>query len=134
MKKTMVSFLMFICLFGLTACSGNVDDVKIIESTSEIYTDAEIQSAIDVTINYFKQNFKGCTLTEITYLGDDKLENFQEYADLNNADDVIVLISSFETGAFGSNGSLNSFDTYNNWEWILTRTDNGEWVHFDHGY
>ncbi len=39
-------------------------------------------------LNYFKFYFKGCTQKELSYIGDDRLAEFQEYADLNNADDV----------------------------------------------
>ena len=95
---------------------------------------SEIESAIDVTLDYFKKNFEGCTLTEITYLGDDKLDDFQEFAERNNADDVIVFVSAFEAGDSGGDGSLNPNSTYTNWNWILVRTDGENWKHVDHGY
>ena len=66
----------------------NVKNVKITDYSSEIYTNAEIESAIAVAIDYFKKNFEGCTLTEITYLGDDKNEDWKEVADRNNATDT----------------------------------------------
>ena len=130
-------FLVIVCLvmsLVLVACGGNVKNVKITDYSSEIYSDAEIENAIDVAINYFKKNFEGCTLTEITYLGDDKLNNWQEFAERNNADDVIVLVSSFNVGASGGDGSLNPNSTYTNWKWILVRTNGGKWEHVDHGY
>ena len=45
-----------VCVFSLVACGGNVKDVKTTDCLSEIYSDAEIESAIDVAINYFKKN------------------------------------------------------------------------------
>ena len=123
-----------VCVFSLVACGGNVKDVKTTDCLSEIYSDAEIESAIDVAINYFKKNFEGCTLTEISYLGDDKLNDWQEFAERNHADDVIVLVSTFQVDASGGDGSLNPNSTYSNWKWILVRTDGGEWMHVDHGY
>ena len=84
--------------------------------------------------NYFEKNFEGCTLTEITYLGDDKLDDWQEFAERNNADDVMVLVSSFNVDASGGDGSLNPNSTYTNWKWILVRTNGGKWEHVDHGY
>ena len=134
MKKLIALVLALICVIGLVACGGNVKNVKITDYSSEIYSDAEIENAIDVAINYFKKNFEGCTLTEITYLGDDKLDNWQEFAERNNADDVMVLVSSFNVGASGGDGSLNPNDTYTNWKWVLVRTNDGKWEHVDHGY
>ena len=132
--KKLTLVLALICVIGLVACGGNVKNVKITDYSSEIYSDEEIQNAIDVAINYFEKNFEGCTLTEITYLGDDKLDNWQEFAERNNADDVIVLVSSFNVGASGGDGSLNPNSTYTNWKWVLVRTNGGKWEHVDHGY
>ena len=134
MKKLIALVLALVCVIGLVACGGNVKNVKITDYSSEIYSDAEIENAINVAINYFEKNFEGCTLTEITYLGDDELDNWQEFAERNNADDVMVLVSSFNVGASGGGGSLNPNDTYTNWKWVLVRTNDGKWEHVDHGY
>ena len=134
MKKLIALVLALVCVIGLVACGGNVKNVKITDYSSEIYSDEEIQNAIDVAINYFEKNFEGCTLTEITYLGDDELDNWQEFAERNNADDVMVLVSSFNVGASGGDGSLNPNSTYTNWKWVLVRTNDGKWEHVDHGY
>ena len=134
MKKLIALVLALVCVIGLVACGGSVKNVKITDYSSEIYSDAEIENAIDVAINYFEKNFEGCTLTEITYLGDDELDNWQEFAERNNADDVMVLVSSFNVGASGGDGSLNPNDTYTNWKWVLVRTNDGKWEHVDHGY
>ena len=134
MKKLIAFVLAWMCVIGFTACGGDVTSVKITECTSEIYTDVEIENAIDVAVNYFKKVFEGCTLKEITYLGDEKNDGWKEFAERNNADDVIVLVSTFDVDASGGDGSLNPNSTYTNWKWILVRTDNGKWKHVDHGY
>ena len=134
MKKLRALVLALICVIGLVACGGNIKNVKITDYSSEIYSDAEIENAIDVAIDYFEKSFEGCTLTEITYLGDDKLDGWQEFAEQNNADDVIVLVSSFDVDASGGDGSLNPNSSYTNWKWILIRTNGGKWKHVDHGY
>ena len=134
MKKLIAMVLALVCVIGLVACGGNTKNVRIIDYSSEMYSDAEIENAIDVAINYFEKNFEGCTLTEITYLGDDKLDDWQEFAERNNADDVMVLVSSFNVDASGGDGSLNPNSTYTNWKWILVRTNGGKWEHDDHGY
>ena len=134
MKKFLAVVLVLIGMLGLVACGDNTKNVKITDYSSEIYSDAEIDSAIDVAIDYFEKYFDGCTLTEITYLGDDELDDFQKFAERNNADDVIVLISDFEVDASGGDGSLEPNSTYTDWNWILVRTDGGQWEHVDHGY
>ncbi|MBQ8228271.1 MAG: hypothetical protein IJZ88_04585 [Clostridia bacterium] len=138
MKKLVVLFFVVVSIFALSACggvgAGDAKNVKIIPSDSEIYTDEEIADAVDVAIDYFEKEFEGCTLTEITYIGDEKNVGFQEFADRNNAEDVIVLLSSFDVDSSGGDGSLNSNYTYKNWNWILVRNANGQWEHVDHGY
>ena len=134
MKKIFVFVLILMCSLSLVACGGNVENCKITECSSEIYSDAEMESAIRVVKNYFRMNFEGCTLTEIGYLGDDQLDEYLEFAERNNADDVIVLVSTFQVDASGGDGSLNPNSTYTNWEWILVRSNGGMWRHVDHGY
>ncbi len=134
MKKLIALILALVCTLSSVACADNVKKVKITDYSSEIYSDAEIESAIDVAINYFKLFFEGCTLTEITYLGDDELDNWQEFAEKNNADDVIVLVSTFEVDASGGDGSLTPNSTYTDWKWTLVRNDGENWRHVSHGY
>lgn len=134
MRKFAVILMMVLCVMGLSACGGNVKNVQVTDYSSEIYSNAEIQEAIDVTIDYFKKEFSGCTLTEITYYGDDKISDYQEFAERNNATEVIVLVSTFDVDESGGDGSLNPNDTYKNWKWILVRSEGGKWKHVDHGY
>lgn len=134
MKKLIALVFALACVIGFVAYGGNMKNVKIADCSSEIYSDAEIENAMDVAIHYFEKNFEDCILTEITYLGDDQLDNWQEFAERNNADDVMVLVSSFNVGASGGDGSLNPNSTYTNWKWVLVRTNGGKWEHVDHGY
>ena len=133
-KKTISIFLLFALLISLAACGGDVSKVKIGEYHSEIYSDGEIMSAINEVMDYFKANFSGCTLTEITYIGDEENQKETDVAKRNNADDVIVLISSYYVDSSGGNGSLKPNSTYENWQWILVRSNGGTWRHVDHGY
>ena len=72
--------------------------------------------------------------TEIYYAGMTVLKTIKIGADRNNADEVIVFISSFDVDSSGGDGSLNPNSTYNDWKWILVRTNGGQWQHVDHGY
>lgn len=137
MKKFISIFLVLVCSAGLSSCrdmaEGNVDNVKVAKVSSEIYTDEEIEAAIDVAKDYFKKHFSGCTLTEIEYVGDENLDFYQEFGERANADEVIVFVSTFDSGD-DADGGLESNFTYENWNWILVRSNGGKWQHEDHGY
>ena len=134
MKK--IIYIMFCVLFVFTlgACGENSDQIKTRYVASEIYSDEDIDAAIDVIKKEFENGWKGCTLTEIYYAGDDISKEHQDWADRNNADEVIVLMSSFDVDSSGGDGSLNPDTTYDDWNWILVRTKDGQWQHVDHGY
>ncbi len=118
------------------ACSrGNIEHVQIVPwETSEIYTDEDISSAIDTAIDYFQKEFGGCTLTEIRYAGDDSADAYVDWAQQFDADEAIVLYSSFDVDDSGGDGSLNPNTTYRNWNWVLVRDGLGSWKHATHGY
>ena len=134
MKKIVCTMLGILLVFSLSACGGNVRGVKTHHVDSEMYSQDDINSAIDTIKKEFKSDWKGCTLTEIYYAGDDCSKDHQYWADRNNADEVIVLLSSFDVDSSGADGSLNPNSTYDNWNWILVRTNGGQWQHVDHGY
>lgn len=138
MKKLIALIPVLICIYGFSACGknveGNVENVKIADFHSEIYTDAEIEDALNVTFDYFKNEFSGCTLTEITYIGDSELDFYQDFAETHNADDVIVFTSTFDVDSSCSDESLVADSTYEKWCWILVRNDGEPWRHVTHGY
>ena len=134
MKKIVCTMLGILLVFSLSACGGNVRGVKTHHVDSEMYSQDDINSAIDTIKKEFKNDWKGCTLTEIYYAGDDCSKDHQDWTDRNNADEVIVLLSSFDVDSSGADGSLNPNSTYDNWNWILVRTNGGQWQHVDHGY
>lgn len=131
----LIRIIVCMLLVLLTAgCRGNVSDVKVLEYKSDIYSEEEIEEAIEVVKKCFRLEFSGCTLTEITYAGDDKISSYEDWATRNDGDEVIVLISSFDVDASGGDGSLNPNSTYSNWSWILVRKNGENWQHVDHGY
>lgn len=134
MRKYIAVIMVIISLLSLAGCGGDVSEVKVSEYQSETYTDKEIESAIEVAKDYFKKEFKGCTLTEISYAGDEKSTDYVEWAERVEGDEVIVLTSSFDVDSSGGDGSLNPNSTYSGWMWILARSNGGEWKHVDHGY
>ena len=135
MKKLMALLLAMALSLFLSGCGrGDASNVSITNRRSEIYTDRELRSAVDVAIDYFEKEFDCCTLLEIGYIGDQEGKEFIERANQYGVDQVIILVSSFATGPDGGDGSLNPNDTYRNWRWILGRNGTGQWKHLDHGY
>mgnify|MGYP006377376717 FL=1 len=135
MKKLISVILCILLLFSLCACNrGKIDDVKMPFMESEIYSQEDISLAISTITKEFETGWRGCTLTEIYYAGDDVSAEYQDWAERYNADEVIVLLSSFNTDSPAGNSGLNSDFTYKNWNWILVRTSGGNWKHVDHGY
>lgn len=135
MRKTTILLILLTALLTLCACGGDVSKVNIsIPEESDLYTTKEIEDAIDTAMDYFKKEFDGCTLTEIAYAGDDRSNDYAEWAQRIGGDEVIVLISSFDVDASGGDGSLNPNSTYTKWMWILAREEGGKWQHVDHGY
>ena len=135
MKKYLVTVLMCIIVLGLCSCGGNVDNVKTHEVESQIYSQEDISKAIKTIEKEFEKNWKGCTLTEIYYAGDDEISNeYKDWTNRNETHEVIVLVSSFDVDSSGGDGSLNPNETYDDWKWILVRDNGGQWKHVDHGY
>ena len=130
-----------ICLFillalVLTGCGGGGDtsEVQIITGESEIFAHREIEEAMEAAMDYFRKEFEGCTMTKITYDEEKSSAAAKEWARQYGADEGIVLYSSFDVDASGGDGSLNPNSTYSNWQRILTRDTDGEWVLRTWGY
>lgn len=134
MKNFCTLFLISMALLGLCACFAGTSGTAPTTFGSDLYSDAEIQAAIDVASKYFEKHFTGCTLKEITYAGDEITQKEAELAAQYDADSVIILTSSFDVAASGADGSLNPSSTYTDWKWILVRTEGSSWRHVDHGY
>lgn len=117
----------------LTGCKTKTEAVSLQTIDSDIYSMQEISEAADTIYAYFNDNFEGCTLQSVAYEYDDP-ELFAEYAEQYEADEAIVLSSTFTTDENGGDGSLNPNDTYTDYHWILVRDEGGSWRHADHGY
>ncbi|MBD5451296.1 MAG: hypothetical protein HDR25_01515 [Lachnospiraceae bacterium] len=88
--------------------------------------DFEIQSAIDIVIDYIDVNFEGNTLTDIFYEEELCMKEKDEWAYQYEEEDAIILTSTFDVDENGGDGSFNPNSTYSKWMWILTRSDSDE--------
>ena len=139
MRQIALVLVLAVVMMTCTSCYlaySTVEESRIDVSSmkSEIYTEDDLYDAVECAKNYFKHHFRGCTLLNIGYAGDEIISGYAEFAERNGADEVIVLVCEFDVGPEGSDGSLNPNSTYTGWKWILVRTHGGAWRHVDHGY
>lgn len=100
---------------------GDIKNVHRTIPQSEIYSQQDIASAMDVVEKKFKRDFYDCKLTDLWYDESKNTSASGEWAAQYHADEAIVLLSNFTVGPSGGDGSLNPNSTYTNWNWILFR-------------
>lgn len=134
----MKRFLAMICMAALllTGCGGggHASEVQVSTGESLRFTEREIEEAMEVAMDYFRENFDGCTMTRMEYIESKSWVRATEWAQQYGDDEAIVLFSDFDVAEHGADGSLNAGDTYTDWQWILTRDQGGEWVLRTWGY
>lgn len=132
MKKVLSLFLIFNLLLSLTSC-GTLNFVDIEEFSSAIYTDRDITSAMEVVLEEF-QGKSDRILLSLSYIGDSKISDYHDWADRNGADEVIVFLTDYYVSFFSDTPTQNTASEYENWKFILVRTNGGEWEIVDQGY
>ena len=137
MKKAItITVSLILLLLSLTACntSGEIKNCERSISESALYTEDEINEIMDIVADYFKAEFEGCSLLTLTYDEGYSNEWSADWAQQYEADRAIVFLSDFYVSPTGDNGCLNTDVTYKKWGWILTQTDNENWVLRTWGY
>ena len=132
MKKLFSLILLCAALLSLTSC-GTLNFVDIEEFSSEIYTDRDITSAMEVVLEEF-QGKSDRILLSLSFIGDSEISDYRDWADRNNADEVIVFLTDYYISFFSDTPTQNAGSTYENWKFILVRTASGEWEIVDQGY
>ena len=104
--------LLIIFVLGQVFLVGKISkDIKVAPYTgSQIFSEEDINSAMDKTESYFKKNMQGCTMTAIGYGGDKASNNqlesrkrnpgfkFNQVMVINIDFDVRIGSSNFESG------------------------------------
>lgn len=135
MRKTVILFLALILMFSLAGCSrGSTQGVQTKIGSSDVYTQEDMESAIRIVTGFFRKEFEGCTLKTLEYSEELTQDDAEEWAQQYDAQQAIVLISSFYVAPNGGDGSLNPGSTYENWQWILTRNSGEAWTLQTWGY
>ena len=129
--------LVLAAVLVLTGNRGNVSNINRVVGYSALYGENSINEAFDVIEKKFAKDFEGCTLTELRYDKDVEnrfAEEIEKYHKDNNQE-LIVVLSTFNTDEKGGDGSFNSNDTYDNWQWYLVKTaDKKSWKIINWGY
>lgn len=135
MKKRCIAVLSLLMCLVLCSCGGGqtAEGPQLESAGSEVYTEEEMHDAAEVVIQLFEENFSGCTLTSLRYLGD-QTSAFQEWVEQYDADQAIILVSDFDVGEVGDESALTPNSTYENWQWILVRDEGGSWEAKTWGY
>lgn len=121
---------MLLSVVLLSACSlgGDISNVSIDRGISKLYSRKDIDSAIELILEQFKE-FDGCTLHTIKYAGDEEsMANLDYCNSLNEEADYIqsiYFISSFHTPKYSDDG-WNPDEEYE-YGWYLAREKDGVW-------
>jgi hypothetical protein len=130
-----ICFISVLLLLPRTFRGGNTSSVKRTINQSDIYSEENITDAMEVVEQKFKSHFSGCTLTDLWYAGDTSIPAAKEWANHNNADKAIILLSNFDVDSSGGDGSLEPGKTFKKWNWILIRkTGSSKWTLLTWGY
>ena len=132
MKKILSLLLISVLLLSLTAC-GTLSFVDVEEFSSEVYTANDITGAMELVLEQF-QGRSDTLLLKVSYIGDEWLDDYKDWADRNNADEVIVILTDYYISFFSDNPTMATGHKYEAWNYILVRTNGGEWEIVDQGY
>ena len=142
-KKTIIAICAVLVSLGVATAlllignRGNVSNVNRVVDSSALYSEKSINKAFDVIEKKFAKDFEGCILTELRYDEDVESrfeEEIEKYHKENNQD-LIVVLSTFDTDEKGGDGGFNPNDTYTNWQWYLVKTaDKKSWEIINWGY
>ena len=111
------------------------------DSSSNLYTDEEIEQAIAVVKEEFEK-WKGCELLDIRYAGDEcntpeNIEWLNTLKDGGTFTQCLELLANFHSPTNEENlkeSTLEHDTDYNDYQWWLARTDDGEWELVSWGY
>lgn len=107
--------------------------------TSDIYTQEDMEAAVAAIMNAFENEWEvKCEMHKLAYAGDERsqqeLPNVQLRSEAPYAQ-ALVMLSDFHTPANPEEAMAFEPDyEYTDYNWILGRTEGGEWTVLDWGY
>ena len=142
MKKNIAMAICTTLIFVLVGCGkGNTANVVVDYGTSSIYTEADMNAAIEVIKKQFN-SMEGCELHSLSYSSDDDCNNAECISWMNNLEEAndhkevftqcIMFNSSFRSPKNGG-GAWEANEEYT-WSWWLARSEGGTWKLMTWGY
>lgn len=140
MKKKVI-FIVILLLAAIGALvyifsnkGGNIRKVKTSFTSTDNHSEEDIKTCMNIVKNQFKENFEGCTLTDLWYDDEMSLSFEDGWKKQYDGEEAIVLLSNFDVDSSGGDGSFNANETYTDWNWILVKNSDGEWILETWGY
>ncbi len=138
-KKISAAFCLVMLLLFVGCEKADISKVKIDYGTSSVYSEEDMNAAIDVIKKQFGL-FEGCELHSISYTSDEECsnaDNIEWMNDLRTEDNkeiftqCIAFDSSFRSPKKG--GAWEADKEYT-WSWWLARSEGGKWKLMTWGY
>ncbi len=128
-RNTLLIAAAIILTLGVLLIYDQIKPTKIDFGNTELYTEQDMNEAIAIIKNHFEESELG-KLYSIQYAGDEKCAKELEYCNSSAKDgkiytQCIVFQSVYRTKLYGEVVQDN-FTRYD-MDWILARTENGEW-------
>lgn len=101
---------------------------------SAVYTESQLEEAINLILDSFEADFEQCTLQEIEYDEEYSLSQEEMNKEMFQVDNAVVFKSTFVVDDNYMNGPLNAGQTYEDYEWILNMDADGNWSILTSGY
>ncbi len=135
MKKIKALAICFALLLLLDGCGkADMSKVKIDYGTSSIYTEDDMNAAIEVIMQEFS-TFEGCELHSLSYTSDEDSNNAENLIWMNELEaandhkevftQCIAFVSNFHSPKNGG-GAWEADEEYT-WSWWLARSEGGAW-------
>lgn len=141
MKKRIRLFVLLLSIVLLLCGCADISNYEIDYGHSSVYSQQEMDSAISEILKEFS-TWDGCILYSITYTDDSRCKNEIDYCnelrDNENFDECIIFESTFHTPVniptISPLGGLEPNEVYTGWNWILARSNKGQWKLLTWGY
>lgn len=101
---------------------------------SAVYTESQLEEAINLILDSFEADFEQCTLQEIEYDEEYSFSQEEMNKEMFQVDNAVVFKSTFVVDDNYMNGPLNAGQTYEDYEWILNMDADGNWSILTSGY
>lgn len=137
MKKsilwTVCISLVVLATYWIFPKSGSHSELDFEVGSSDIFSEAEIKSAMEVVQNQF--GFPNTTLRKLSYDEEKSKSRLGGQENTKNASNALIIFSEFYVDGTGENPVLTPDTVYENYMWILVReSDKAPWVIEDQGY